>query len=69
MRCQNCGTAKHPKLYDDPSDSPLDTKPCMCADCAIGAHDDLVDEHERLAREHSQEAEKIRRENPIRRGK
>lgn len=63
MRCQACGTAKHTKLYDDPSDPPIDTKPCMCADCAIGAHEDIADENERLARDHLEEAEKIRRED------
>jgi hypothetical protein len=42
--CQECGYEAK-ELHTDPRNPPLDTDPCLCTACALGAFDAVADEH------------------------
>lgn len=44
MRCQDCGKTGFRRLFDDPSDPPLDVYPCLCVDCVMTHISDCIED-------------------------
>lgn len=51
MKCQECCSARHKKLHDDPRDPPLDEEACLCLSCYMTALDDVIAETEQTLSE------------------
>lgn len=54
MRCQECRTTRHKKLYEDPRVPSLDDGEILCLDCLRVALEDLISDVEDVAEEYRQ---------------
>ena len=60
MRCQECGEVRKKRLHRDPRTPPLDTKPCLCDDCAIAAEEQVAEDLRVSAQGHEDNALTLR---------
>ena len=42
--CMECGESGKRTLFDDFRNPPLDIEPCLCADCAEGVTDEVIED-------------------------
>lgn len=55
MRCQECDTTRHKKLYEDPRDPPLEEGPALCRECAHTALVYIIEELEDRIKDYRQQ--------------